>query len=157
MQTALQGKHLETYLNDHLAGSTGGLELVRRMAREFDDTQERAVLEDIAREIEEERDVLKSTMRSLDCKESSAKKAAGWLADKVAELKLSPSLHDPELSRLLELEALSAGVAGKRCLWQNLSRVRERDERVRGFDYGALRRVAETQMERLDVLRQRLV
>lgn len=157
MDTALQGKPLETYLNDHLAGSTGGLELVRRMARQSEDTQEKTVLEDIAREIEEERAVLKDTMRSLDCSESAAKKAAGWLLDKLSEVKLSPSLHDHDLARVLEFEALSAGVAGKRCLWKNLSLLRSKDERVQQFNYAALGRLAESQIERLDTLRERLV
>jgi hypothetical protein len=115
------------------------------------------VLEDIVREIEEERDVLKDTMRSTECKESAAKKAAGWLTEKVAELKLSPSLHDPGLTRVLELEALTSGVAGKRCLWQNMNLLRAKDERLQKFDFAALRRLAESQMERLESLREELI
>ncbi len=155
--TVLQGKPLEVYLNDHLAGSTGGLELVRKMVHESNDASERAVLEDIAREIEEERDILKDTIHVLSCKESSTKKAAGWLAEKVTALKLSPALHDPGLTRILELEALSTGVAGKRCLWQNLNLLRSKDERLEPFNYASLRRLAEEQLARLDSLRERLV
>ncbi len=155
--TVLQGKPLEAYLNDHLAGSTGGLELARKMVHESNDVSERTILQDITREIEEERVILKDTLRALSCKESSAKKAAGWLAEKVAAVKLSPALHDPGLTRILELEALSTGVTGKRCLWQNLNLLRSKDERLEPFDFAALRRLAETQLARLDSLRERLV
>jgi hypothetical protein len=157
VDTALRGKQLEAYLNDHLAGSTGGLELARKMVRESDNPLERAVLEDIVREIEEERDVLKDTLQSVDGKESATKKAAGWLAEKVAELKLSPSLHDPGLTRVLELEALTSGVAGKCCLWQNLNLLRAKDQRLGKFDFAALRRLAESQLVRLESLREALI
>jgi hypothetical protein len=155
--SVLRGKPLETYLNDHLAGSTGGLELARKMVHESNDASERTVLEDIAREIEEERVILKDTIRVLSCKESSAKKVVGWLAEKAAAVKLNPALHDPGLTRILEFEALSTGVAGKRCLWQNLNLLRSKDERLEPFNYASLQRLAEAQLARLDSLRERLV
>lgn len=155
--TALRGKQLEVYLNDHLAGSTGGLELARKMVQESNDERERSVLGVIANEIQEERDILKDTISALSCKENPIKKATGWLAERVAGLKLSPALHDPGLTRILEIEALSTGVAGKRCLWQNLSWLQAKDERLQRFDFADLKHLAETQLERLDSLRERLV
>ena len=37
--TSVQGRYLAVYLNDHLAGSTAIVELVRRAAREHEGTE----------------------------------------------------------------------------------------------------------------------
>ena len=66
--------YLETYLNDHLAGSTTGLDLAKRMADSHaDDPKLGPELDRIAREIEEDRDQLKQAMERLDFSENKIK------------------------------------------------------------------------------------
>jgi len=50
---------LATYLNDHLAGATVGVELARRVASSNRDTSYGATLAELAREIEEDRETLR--------------------------------------------------------------------------------------------------
>ena len=56
---------LATYLNDHLAGATGGLELARRLADRYRDGGAGPFLDQLAREVEQDRDMLKDAMERL--------------------------------------------------------------------------------------------
>ena len=62
----LNRKLLGIYLNDHLAGSTIGLELSKRALGSNKGNEYGDVLERIAREIEEDRETLKGLMDSLE-------------------------------------------------------------------------------------------
>ena len=113
--------HLATYLNDHLAGSTGGLELAQRLAERYPEGQMGAFLERLAREIEDDRDALKEAMEGLDIPENSIKQALAWAGEKVSRLKPNDAFVSPSpLSRLIELEAMALGVEGKLSLWRSL-------------------------------------
>jgi hypothetical protein len=117
-------KYLATYLNDHLAGSTSGLELVRRAAGENKGNELGAFLSRIAAEIEEDRDALKEIMAALGVREDQIKVAGGWLIEKVGRLKLNGQLtgYSP-LSPLVELEGLMLGISGKLAMWKALLEV----------------------------------
>ncbi len=117
-------KYLATYLNDHLAGSTSGIELVRRAARENEGSDLGEVLAALAREIEEDRNALKEIMAGLGVREDQIKVAGGWLIEKVGRLKPNGQLtgYSP-LSRLVELEGLAMGIAGKLALWRALIQI----------------------------------
>jgi hypothetical protein len=82
------------------------------------------------------------------------KTAAAWAGEKLGRLKLNGQLtgYSP-LSRLLELEALVAGLEGKRSLWSALARVRDADRRLDAFDLEALAERARSQRERLEPYR----
>jgi hypothetical protein len=114
-------KYLATYLNDHLAGSTGGLELARRAASENKDNELGAFLRGLAKEIEADRDTLKQIMAALGVGEDRLKVAAGWLMEKIGRLKPNAQLtgYSP-LSPLVELEGLVLGVQGKLAMWRAL-------------------------------------
>lgn len=56
---------LEIYLNDHLAGATGGTELARRVAYSQRSSPAAAVLRQLARDIGEDRAAPISVMRAL--------------------------------------------------------------------------------------------
>ncbi len=117
-------KYLATYLNDHLAGATGGAELVKRAARENEGNELGAFLAGLAKEIEEDRETLQSLMGELGVKPDRVKVAAGWAAEKAGRLKPNAQLlgYSP-LSPLVELEALLIGITGKRGLWRALAEV----------------------------------
>ena len=71
---------LATYLNDHLGGSATGRELARRTLSSNRGNEYGVVLEDIARQIEEDVDSLLDVMRRLDVEPDRIKEAIGWAA-----------------------------------------------------------------------------
>ena len=140
-------RRLDIYLNDHLAGATVGLALARRAAAENAGTSLGDFLEQLSREIAEDRETLEAVMARLDVDRSSAKPAAAWLMEKVGRLKLNGQLRGySPLSRLVELEALETGVTGKRCLWQALSQALLGDVRLQELDFSALIARAEREL-----------
>jgi hypothetical protein len=69
-------------------------------------------------EIEEDRDQLKTLMAKQQIEESRVRKAGGWIAERLAALKLGvdDDAHG-RLRRLERLEALAIGIDGKIALW----------------------------------------
>jgi hypothetical protein len=114
---------LEIYLNDHLAGATGGVELARRLrASNRDDAVFGATLSRVCAEIEADRAVLEQVIERLGYTRSKVKPAAAWVAEKLGRLKLNGQLRGySPLSRLIELEGLLIGITGKIGLWQTLT------------------------------------
>jgi hypothetical protein len=147
-------KLLGIYLNDHLAGSNAGVELARRAQRENPDNAVGRYLVTFIKELEDERTVLQQVMRALGVTRNEVKHLAGWVMEKVARLKANGRLvrYSP-LSRMVELEALTIAVIGKRCLWALLERHAKNDRRLAGFDFATLIAQAEDQHRTLDRLR----
>lgn len=114
---------LEIYLNDHLAGATGGVELARRLrASNRDDAVFGQALSRVCAEIEADRTVLEQVIEGLGYSRSKVKPAAAWVAEKLGRLKLNGQLRGySPLSRLIELEGLLIGITGKIGLWQTLT------------------------------------
>ncbi len=147
---------LATYLNDHLAGSETALELLRHL--EGGAAEHGQEVADFAgqlrREIEEDRAVLEGLMASIGIAESPLRKAAGWIGEKLASLKLR--LDDPTdgaLRRLEAFEAISLGIEGKRGLWVGLQSIRGTSTVVSGLDLEGLRLRAEDQRARVEEFR----
>jgi len=117
-------RRLEIYLADHLAASTAGLELARRSARSNAGNATGEFLRRLVVEIEEDRETLERVIVQLGFKPSRPKVAAAWVAEKVGRLKLNGQVRGySPLSRVLELESLAVGIAGKEALWNALRRV----------------------------------
>ena len=117
---------LGIYLNDHLAGSTTGLELFRRVAGAHRGTPAGVVLERLTREIEEDREELLRIMRTLGVPVRQYKVAAGWAMEKVGRLKLNGRLLSRSpLSSVVEFEALYLGVQGKGAGWRLLRAIED--------------------------------
>ncbi|GAA2608548.1 hypothetical protein SMC26_28965 [Actinomadura fulvescens] len=116
-QTGLLG----IYLNDHLAGATGGVELARRVAGAKRNEPDGEVLRGLAREIAEDRDALLEIMDALGVPVRRYKVIGAWAAEKAGRLKLNGRIvgRSP-LSDLVELEMLRLGVEGKSALWGTL-------------------------------------
>jgi hypothetical protein len=114
-------KLLGIYLNDHLAGAMGGIELARRCLSNNRGTPLEADLEKLVREIEEDRVVLEGLMERLGIPRSPVKAPVAWALEKVGRLKLNGRLLEySPLSRVIELELLSSGVETKRSMWTAL-------------------------------------
>jgi len=113
---------LGIYLNDHLAGATGGAELFRRAAGAHRGTELGDTLARLATEIAEDRQALLDMMAALDIPVRQYKLYAAWVVEKVARLKLNGRLlQRSPLSDLVELEGMRLGVEGKAAGWRTLA------------------------------------
>jgi hypothetical protein len=146
--------YLATYLNDHLAGSTLGLELARRILGSNRDNEYAPVLRELCDEIAEDRETLLRLMKRLDIGRDRLKVAAAWGAEKLGRLKPNGHLtrYSP-LSRLEELEILSLGVEGKLAMWSALRHTHGPE--IAGIELDPLIARAASQRERLEKLRHR--
>jgi hypothetical protein len=149
-------KLLRIYLQDHLAGATFGLELVRRAGGANEGTEYGEPLAKLADDIEADRRSLESIMDDLGFGADRAKNVGFWVAEKAGRLKLNGQLsgYSP-LSRMIELEGLITGVNAKRSLWQSLIDVSDDVPELDAERLQRLRERAEQQLETLHGLRAR--
>ncbi len=154
--TSSADKLLGIYLNDHWAGATAGLELARRAAGQNEDNDFGRELAEITTEIEEDREQLREVMGRLDVGINPVKQTAAWVGERLGRFKLNGQItgYSP-LSRLVELEGLAIGVAGKAELWRSLKASLASDSRLEGIDLTRLLRRAEHQRDRLQQLHDR--
>jgi hypothetical protein len=122
---------LAIYLNDHLAGSTAGLELARRAQGSNEGTPLGDYLAGFVVELEEDRETLQGIMERLGVGRDRLKVAAAWTAEKTGRLKLNGRItsYSP-LSRLVEVEGLLIGVYGKRAGWLSLLEIAQGEPRL---------------------------
>jgi hypothetical protein len=148
--TALDKKLLGTYLNDHLAGATAGLELARRAAGQNKGNPLGESLENLAEEIAQDRESLLHLMDRLGIGKDTVKVVVGWAGEKAGRLKMNGRLlgYSP-LSRLVELEGLTIGVRGKLSMWECLRSVANLDPVLAEFELDTLIARAEAQLEGL--------
>ena len=151
MDSSPQGL-LATYLNDHFAGSMTGVELARRSRDANDGSELGVLLGRLSAEIEEDRVTLESVMDEVGAGRDRAKIAAAWVGEKAGRLKPNGQLigYSP-LSRVVELEGLSAGIEAKRLLWAALEPLE--DPRLAAFDFGQLAERAARQRTELEPFR----
>ncbi len=148
--TAPPEKLLAIYLNDHLAGATLGVELVRRVRGAAVGREAEAIAR-LCAEIEEDKATLERTMEELGVGRERLKPAVAWLAEKLGRLKPNGQLRGSSpLSRVVEMEGLYLGVTGKMQLWKTLGRTV--GERLPGVDFAQLAERAAAQREALDAL-----
>jgi hypothetical protein len=122
-------RYLAIYLNDHLAGATGALELAIRMMRSHADhaTQLRSLVAQLAAD----RERLRTVMRALDVRESRAKTGAAWVLEKLGRLKPNGHLRSRSpLSDLVELEGAALTLEAKQTCWRTLRARAEWDHRL---------------------------
>jgi hypothetical protein len=155
--TSPQAQHgmLGVYLNDHLAGATGGMELARRMTAAAEPgTESAAVLRKLAAEIAQDRAALLAIMATLQIPVRRYKVFAAWAGEKAGRLKLNGRLltRSP-LSSLEEREILSLGVTGKAAGWRTLRVLAERDSRLDAARLDELLARAQRQLETIETLR----
>ena len=143
-------KLLRIYLQDHLAGSTGGVELARRASGGAEGTTYGDALAKLADEIEADRRALESIMDKFGFGADRAKNLAFWVAEKAGRLKPNGQLTGASpLSRLVELEGLLTGINGKLSLWRSLLEIAPNEPRL---DEESLRQLVERGQEQLDIV-----
>ncbi len=142
----LERRLVSIYLNDHLAGATGGVELARRTAEANRGTKWGEPLDAVRAEVEADRDSLVAVMERLGVKRNLPKVIGGWSFEKLGRLKLNGQLRGySPLSRLVELEMLQIGIAGKGSMWQALRHTHA--EELKDFDLITLIERAGSQRE----------
>jgi|SRR2546430_1671674 len=139
-------KFLKIYLNDHLAGSAGGLELARDLRELYRDTPVGAALGDLVSELEKDKRTLELMMDRLGAEKETGKTVAAWLAEKLGRLTIHGQARDSDLGRLLQLEWLGAGIYAKGALWRALMAVRDQYPELGEFDLMQLEQRALAQL-----------
>ena len=150
----MASEYLATYLNDHLAGSVVALELLEDLEATQAGTGMARIIAQLRADIVADRQELEALIDRLNFARSSPRRAAAWLAEKIAELKLR--LDDPgggALRQLETLEAVQIGIEGKRALWRALGATAEHAPELQELDYARLEQRAIEQHSRVEALR----
>jgi hypothetical protein len=146
----MANENLAIYLNDHLAGSVAAIELIEHLMKSAPELEE--FLRELQTQIEMDQQELKRLIAQLGNEESTVRKAAAWLAEKGARVKLAvDGPADSALGKMQALEALYLGITGKRELWRALSAGLGA---VEGFDWELL--IARSEEQRAGVEERRM-
>ncbi len=149
-------KELDSYLNDHLAGSVSALELLEHCVRVHDGEQLADFFSDIKAEVRQDQEKLREVMHSLGIEESNVRQAGAWAAEKVGRVRLMIAGDEPRsVGLMLTLEGLIMGVTGKKLMWRALAAANL--PQVNGYHFEEVQRRAEQQIERLEAERMRAV
>lgn len=146
--------HLAAYLNDHLAGAVAALEMLEHLREAHAGSPLAQVLVELQADIEADREELEGLMGRLGVAESRPRKLAGWLGEKVAQLKLRLDDSGGAMHLFESLEALSLGIEGKHNLWRVLDPLAETIPELRALNYDRL--IERAQAQRLQVEAERL-
>ena len=149
-------KELDSYLNDHLAGSVSALELLEHWIRVHDGEQLADFFRDIKAEVRQDQEKLREVMQSLRIKQSNVRQAGAWAAEKVGRVRLMIAGDEPRsIGLMLTLEGLIMGVTGKKLMWRALAAANL--PQLNGYHFEDVQRRAEQQIERLEAERMRAV
>jgi hypothetical protein len=145
---------LTIYLNDHLAGSVGALELVDHLIETYRGKPLEQFFKDLRDEIDADQSTLEKLIETLGAKESAMRKAGAWVAEKLsrAKIRLSDS-QEGQMGLLHALEGLVLGITGKRGLWDALAAAAETMPELRELDYARLENRAIEQRDRIEAKR----
>ena len=147
---------LHVYLNDHLAGATAGVELVKEAA-ERHDGELGEFFTQLADEITGDFNTLTSLMDQMDAHASGAKEVLAKAGSVVSEAKFSgESMDDPTFGTFLTLETLSIGVEGKLCMWKALKTVEGDVPELASANIDTLIERAQSQRDKLESKRLEL-
>ena len=147
--------YLRIYLNDHLAAIVAEREVVRRMLRSNRGTALGVHLAGLLRQLEVDQASLREVMDRVGARVDGLKVAAGWLAEKVARLKLNGRLIGySDLSRLVEIQGLIVAAEFRHLLWSMLALIAPTDPRLDGLALEGL--AARARDQRLELERHRI-
>ena len=145
-------KDLDSYLNDHLAGSISALELIAHWVEVHKGEPLGSFFVETEREIKADQDTLRDVMRTLGVEESKVRQAGAWAAEKVGRARLMIAGDEQgSLGLVLTLEGLIMGVTGKKLMWRALAAAKL--PRLKSYNFEEPQRRAEQQIERLEAER----
>lgn len=141
---------LGIYLNNHLTGANGGVDLFRRAAAQHQGTEVGTELAALAADVESDRDALKRLMTRLGITENKPMTLLGKVGERVGRLKPNGFVvRRSPLSDVIEIEGLRDAVAAKTAGWQVLRAVAAKEPRITRQEVEELIERAEAQAERL--------
>jgi hypothetical protein len=150
-------ENLTSYLNDHLAGSVGALELLDRLIEVYEEKPLGIFFQELRNDIHEDQEKLRNLIHGAGAEESAVRKAGAWLVEKISRAKMPVSeSSEDEMGLFLALEALALGIMGKKSLWQALQAASAAIPQLAGLDYPTLENRAVEQSERVDAKRLEL-
>lgn len=150
----MKNENLVLYLNDHLAGSVGALELLDRLIRTYEDRSIVGFCREMKSEVEADQQVLRDVMTALDIEESSLRKASAWVAEKFSRAKLAMDGNESgEIGLVEALEGLVLGIKGKEGLWSALAAIQATWPPLKSLDFSRLKQRAIEQGMRVDAMR----
>jgi hypothetical protein len=141
---------LSAYLNDHLAGSVGAVEMIERAIGENTANLLAHRLQKELEEIRKDQDIVRDLIQRIGSAESRLKKAGAWLVEKAGRVKLGGTDEPTGLSRMETLEALVIGIHGRRALWRALRVVADKHPVLRDLDLDSLERQTTEQHDRVE-------
>jgi len=145
-------KNLDSYLNDHFAGSVSALEVIAHWAEAHKGERLGSFFVEIEREIKADQETLRDVMRNLGVEESKVRQVGAWAAEKIGRARLIIAGDEPgSLGLVLTLEGLIMGVTGKKLLWVALEAAKL--PRLNSYKFEQLQRRAEQQVERIEAER----
>jgi hypothetical protein len=148
----MSARLLRIYLQDHFAASQAGVALARRVYAANAEGAFGQELWRLSEEVAADRWTLAQVLRRLDVEPSALKGAAARVSELLSRGKPNGRLtgYSP-LSRVLELEALAAGITAKAALWRSLEVAL--GGRLGEIDFRALHGSALEQARRAEQLR----
>lgn len=145
-------KNLDSYLNDHLAGSISVLELIAHWVEVQKGEPLGRFFVETEREIKADQDMLRDIMRTLGVEESKVRQAGAWAAEKVGRARLMIAGDEQARLGLVQtLEGLIMGVTGKKLMWRALAAAKL--PRLNSYNFEEPQRRAEQQIERIEAER----
>lgn len=149
-------QELTRYLNDHLAGSSGALLLIQKLADNHDAPEARKYFLRLKEQVEADRSLLEELLERIGQKSSALLKMAGGIAARVGGIKLMWEQIEPGKLGLFEaLEMLALGVQGKRLLWLALSEIAPMFPEWNGIAFAELELQAIQQRDNIEFWRIR--
>jgi hypothetical protein len=146
--------HLGTYLNDHLAGASAGVEMARQLEDAVRGTPYASALGPIAKDIEEDLETLRGLVDEMGVGQNPVKQAVGWVAEKAHRVGIHERMAGSrDLSLLLQAESVGLGVEGKLALWLALMEVVPAHPHLATVDLPSLAERARDQRRRVEIAR----
>ena len=151
-------RRLRIYFDDHLALIVAEVELIRRCRKSNRRTSLGEFLQQLENEVQAQKSIVNDVIHRIggtSTIESRVKQSAGWFAEKLGRFKLNDSLLTySDLSRVLELEALTAAAQERIALWDNLDSMTGDDRRLDGITFSFFREQTEQHLGELNSRRR---
>jgi hypothetical protein len=146
---------LAIYLNDHLAGSVGAIEMIERLIKAHEGKPIEQFFKELHVDVRSDQDELRRLMSVLNVEESSTRKAGAWVIEKLSRPKLGLVGNDEttNLGLFQALEGLVLGIRGKEALWCALEMAAAGWPQLERLDLKRLKDRAINQGERVEAKR----
>jgi hypothetical protein len=139
------------YLNDHLTGAAGALDLIHHISELHPSDKETLFYKELHTEITNDQKILKALIHRLGAEESTLRQVAGRIAEKISRIKLEPTkIEEGSIGLFESLEVLALGIQGKHLLWKAILALKNPYPEWEGIDFKKLEQQAKDQRDRVE-------